>query len=231
MFPQVIFYALLGGFLPAVLWLWFWLREDSAHPEPRGLIVVTFIAGALSVFFVLPVQYILHYYLNESLYLTFFFLAGVEEFFKFVAAYIVAIRSKEDDEPIDVVIYMVTAALGFTAVENALFLLEPLLGGSVVDSVISGNLRFVGASLLHIMSSATVGLFLAFAFYKSRLTRHNAVVFGLITATILHTLFNLSIISDDGSNTFLTFAILWLSVVGLLLFFEKIKRLDQVKTL
>ena len=59
---QVLFYAFFGGLLPAALWLWFWLKEDSVHPEPRGLIVVTFIAGMLAVAFVLPLQQVIYHF-------------------------------------------------------------------------------------------------------------------------------------------------------------------------
>lgn len=232
MVPEVIFYAFLGGLLPAVLWLWFWLREDSAHPEPRGLVAMTFIAGAISVVFVLPIQYFIHFYFSSNLPVGFFLMAGAEELLKFAAAYTVAIRSKADDEPIDVVIYMVTAALGFSAVENALFSFQAIMASeSLLGGVIVSGDRFVSASLVHVVSSAVVGLFLAFAFYKPRLVRQNMIMLGLVVATALHTMYNLSIINSTGDNSFFTFAVLWLSVIGLLLFFEKIKRLDQVKTL
>lgn len=161
----------------------------------------------------------------------FFFLALIEEVMKFSAAYIVAFRSKAFDEPIDAVIYMVTAALGFSAIENALFLFNPLSSGNVLDTIITGNLRFVGASILHVMASAVVGLTLALCFYKARSVRRHMVFLGIITATVLHTIFNLSIMSNSGNNTFITFLILWFSVVGLLLFFEKIKRINQINTI
>ncbi len=230
---QELFYAFFGGLVPAALWLWFWLQEDSANPEPRGLVVVTFIAGIVAVLFVLPLQQIVyHYFYNyfrESTVLLFFLLALVEEFMKFFVAYVVAFRSKAFDEPIDAVIYMVTAALGFTALENALFLFDPLSNGSIVESIVTGNMRFIGASILHVMSSAIVGLSLALCFYKDRKVRRHMIFFGIIAATVLHTAFNLSIISDSGSNLFVTFLILWFSVIGLLLFFEKIKRLNPIK--
>ena len=103
-----------------------------------------------------------------------------------------------------------------------------LASGNFIDSLITGNMRFVGASVLHVMSSAIVGLSLAFSFYKPKIVRRHMVIIGILLATVLHTLFNLSIISSSGSNMFVTFLILWFSVIGLLLFFEKIKRLSQV---
>lgn len=228
---KVILFAFLGGMLPAILWLWFWLKEDSAHPEPRGLVVITFIAGGIAVFFVLPVQTFFHYYLENATGLLFFIFAAIEELFKFLAAYIVALRSREDDEPIDAVIYMVTAALGFTAVENAFFLLNPLMTGNFLDSLANGNMRFVGASLLHVMTSAIVGISIAFSFAEIRKVRRHMILLGLVIATALHTIFNLSIMDSNESNTAITFLVLWFSVVGLLLFFEKIKRLNYIKSL
>ena len=48
--------AFAGGILPALVWLWFWLRQDSEKPEPRGLIALSFAAGMAVVFFVALAQ-------------------------------------------------------------------------------------------------------------------------------------------------------------------------------
>ena len=48
--------ALLGGILPALLWLWYWLKEDAARPEPRGLIMLAFVAGMITVPLVVPLE-------------------------------------------------------------------------------------------------------------------------------------------------------------------------------
>src|SRR3989344_2152376 len=72
---------------------------------------------------------------------------------KFAAASLAALRLRIFDEPLDAVIYLVTAALGFSAFENVLFLLAPLQTGDVFASIITGDLRFIGASLLHTLSS------------------------------------------------------------------------------
>ena len=39
---QTLILAVVAGFFPALAWLWFWLREDSEHPEPRRLIALAF---------------------------------------------------------------------------------------------------------------------------------------------------------------------------------------------
>jgi len=52
-----LLYALLGGFLPALLWLWFWIKEDRRRPEPRGILVMTFFAGMIAVLFALAIEH------------------------------------------------------------------------------------------------------------------------------------------------------------------------------
>ena len=48
--------AFLCGLIPALFWLWFWLREDKERPEPLLLIAITFIAGMAVVPLALPLQ-------------------------------------------------------------------------------------------------------------------------------------------------------------------------------
>ena len=43
-----IIFAISGGILPALIWLWFWLKEDL-HPEPKKAISLTFFFGMLMV--------------------------------------------------------------------------------------------------------------------------------------------------------------------------------------
>ncbi len=217
-----IFYAILSGLLPALLWLWFWLREDNLHPEPRERVMKTFIAGICVVLFVLPVQMFFSSTIDHesSKYLIWAF---TEEFFKFLAAWIVAISTDVMDEPIDAVIYMITVALGFAAIENTLFVLKPIFEGDLIRSIVTTNLRFIGATLLHVVSSASVGLCIAMAFYHSRETRRIALISGLILATALHTAFNLFIIKTSTDETLRIFSAVWIAVVILLFLFEKVK--------
>src|SRR3989344_2652510 len=226
MAPQVT-YALLGGILPSLVWLAFWLREDYKHPEPRGLILRTFLLGMGAVILVLPFQKIVDSFLPGTTTATIFLWVILEEIFKFGAAYIGGIRSVEDNEPIDPIIYMITAALGFVALENALFVFGPLIGKDVVTSVITGNLRFIGASLLHVVSSGIIGVSLAFSFLKPRGQRVIFAVLALILAIILHCGFNLAIVRWDNDGAMFAFGLVWIGVILLLRAFEKAKMIAR----
>ncbi len=218
----VLFLALLGGVLPALLWLAFWLMEDRCEPEPKRYLVMTFLAGAASVFVALSLEKsVMPYFTGPALLLAW---ATIEEILKFGAAYLVALRLRVFDEPLDAIIYMITVALGFSAFENALFLLTPLQDGDVLRTIITGDLRFIGATLLHTLSSATVGLALALAFYKGAAARRMAALVGVVLAIVLHTLFNFFILGAGGGNTFWIFLLLWFGVVALLFMTERIKQ-------
>lgn len=225
--PDVVIYALLGGLIPTLLWLWFWLKEDRCHPEPMILILGSFLAGMIAVPLVIPLERAVATVTSGTLMVVLW--AMIEEAMKFLAAYVVVLRNKEMNEPVDAVIYMITVALGFAALENALFLLSPLGNGLITETLLTGNLRFLGATILHTLASATIGIFIALAFYRGHAWRDGAAVIGLILATSLHALFNFSIISQSGkSEGILTaFLSIWIGVIVLILLFEKIKRIPR----
>jgi RsiW-degrading membrane proteinase PrsW (M82 family) len=213
----------IGGIVTAIIWLAFWLREDSKRPEPRGLILKIFIFGMFSVVLVLPFQLAVRSLVPTLGALSFFLWAIIEEFFKFLAAYYGGFRSKENNEPLDPVIYMITAALGFVALENTMFILNPLLERDILGGVITGNLRFIGTSLLHTAASGAIGISLAISYFKPRKIRYVWGMLGFALAVAIHTIFNLFIMSGNTLSNPIAFVGVWIAVAIMLLFFEKIK--------
>ena len=220
-----VFIALLGGFIPALFWLWFWLREDKAKPEPRVLIFSAFIAGIAIVPIVLILQkFALTRFEGDNLM---FVWVTIAEVLKYAAALIIVLWHKAVDEPIDCIIYMITVALGFSALENALFLFTPLMSGAFTDSFFTGNFRFIGATLLHVLASGTVGAAMALSFYKGRALRVILPTIGLFIAIVLHALFNFFIISASGAAILGVFMFVWIGIFILFLVFEKTKILAR----
>lgn len=228
---STIFFSLIGGIVPAIIWLFFWLQEDKKKPEPRGLIIATFFAGMLAVPLVIPFQRLIYTYAGNSIELLFLGWATVEELMKAGVAYMVSLRKKEMNEPIDALIYLMTAALGFAALENAIYIVNPLSLGNITDTLLTSNFRFIGASLLHTLASAIIGISIAFSFYKEKKTKRVFIFWGVSLSIALHTLFNLFIIKGQSGTTFATFGFIWIAIVVLLLFFEKIKQLYPVNKL
>lgn len=218
----VLFIALLGGVIPALLWLAFWLMEDRCEPEPKRYIVLTFAAGALMVFAALWLEQRAAALWSGTTLI--FIWALIEELLKFGAAYVVALRTRVFDEPLDAVVYMITVALGFSAFENTLFLISPLQSGDVLRTIITGDLRFIGATLLHSLSSATIGISLALVFYKRAAVKRLAALGGVILAVFLHTVFNFFILGSGGGATFWVFLCIWVGIVMLLFMTEQVKQ-------
>lgn len=220
---ETIFYAFLGGIVPALLWLNFWLREDKKNPEPKNLIAKTFFIGMLAVILVLPFQKWIEIWLPGMAILAIVLWAILEEIFKYGAAWLGGLRSKEDNEPIDPLIYMITAALGFVALENTLFILGPLIGEDFVTGFITGNLRFIGASLLHIVSSGIIGASLSFSFYQPREIRIQKLRRAVLLSVIFHSMFNILIMELGSIGTVIAFTSVWLGAIYLMWVFEKVK--------
>lgn len=216
-------YAFIAGLLPSLLWLWFWLKEDI-HPEPRKILFFVFLGGMIAVPLVIPFQKIVSQHFTDRS-TTYLLWAAIEELMKFAAAYFFALRTKALDEPVDAIIYMITVALGFAALENTFFLFDPLSAGNMLRSIVTGNLRFIGATLLHVVSSASIGIFISLSLFKDKTTRYVYLICGILVAIALHTTFNLFIISTKGSDTFMIFACVWMAVVFLMLMFEKVKNI------
>jgi RsiW-degrading membrane proteinase PrsW (M82 family) len=221
-----IFFSLLGGVLPALLWLWFWLKEDQLHPEPKVRIVAVFLAGMASVFAVLPLEKLVYAVALSSISLiTVVTWASIEEISKYIIALFTALKYKVTDEPIDVIIYMITAALGFSALENTLFIFNLINSGLFSQSIITGSSRFLGATLLHVASSAAIGVMIALSYYKKPYLKKIFLLTGIILSVLLHTIFNLLIIKL-GSDLFFVFAGIWILIILLIVLIEKVKKIN-----
>jgi RsiW-degrading membrane proteinase PrsW (M82 family) len=218
-----VLYALLGGVVPAVVWAWFWNHEDSAHPEPFRLLGAAFAVGMLTVLVVIPFQKLAMAFFSGTLMFTVW--AAIEECAKYGLAWATVLSTKNNDEPLDPLIYMITIALGFAAAENTLFLIHPIAQSGVIEGILTGNFRFLGATLLHVLSSSVIGAAMALSFYKNKRTRRRAALVGLVLAIAVHSAFNFFILSGGNDGILRVFAFVWIGLVALLLVFEKIKRI------
>ncbi len=222
-----IFFSILAGFLPSFVWLLFYLKEDM-HPVPRRLVASTFLMGMASAAVALIAETILNISILPAFgiarlsIISLIVVSLIEESTKFGAAYISVNKSPYFNEPVGAMIYAVTAALGFAAIEN----LGAIAGVSSAQGVFLTSvfhitsLRFVGATLLHALASAIVGYFWALDIRDFKLTKY--IYIGLAAATILHTIFNYLIIQYDD----LMYLLVFLSIAGFFILsdFEKLKR-------
>jgi len=223
--PKILGLAFLGGIIPSLLWLWFWLREEES-PEPKGLLTAVFILGMMAVVIVLPIEKFILDHVRSAVGQTILW-ASAEEMLKYLAVLIILYKTNNINKPIDWPIYFITAALGFAALENALFLVKPLLINGATVTLLTGHLRFLGSTLLHTVSSGTIGIALGISFYLKEFGRKIFLLAGFIIAVALHSTFNFFIIRNNGSDFLKVFAFLWVVTIIIMLLFEKVRRMSE----
>ncbi|MFW5853346.1 MAG: PrsW family intramembrane metalloprotease [Patescibacteria group bacterium] len=240
-------FIITSGILPALIWLTFWLNEDNKKPEPAGMILWVFLTGALMIFpaawisslitdcclndplwlksaFILPSNWYSLFVITAPLLLIW---SAIEEIAKYSAVIVSARFTPFYDEPVDAIIYLITAALGFAAAENIFYLIQPLsLGENYLQLLVIGNLRFLGSTILHTASSAILGGFLALSFYADKSKKILAGITGLTLAIGLHWGFNFFIIAIGEESIISVLIFLWLLIVGIIFLFEKIKKIN-----
>ncbi len=218
-------YAFLGGAVPTFIWLWFWLKNDSrGRLESPGLIALCFISGVAAVLFILPLEPLVRA-LQLSPYMTTVVYAVAEEVVKYSVVAFVAFNSRFLNNPIDYVTFLVTGALGFAALENTLYLLDPIQTQSLASVLVTSNLRFLGATVLHSLMAATIGAMIGLVFYRGAFARFVMTIVGVCMASALHVLFNFFIMDTSTNNIVTTLGVLWVFGVFVLLLVQKVKNL------
>jgi len=208
-FAQSALLVLLG-FLPSLIWLNFYFREDC-HPEPKHLLTKVFLMGIIISPLAILFQLLLVKcdaiaslqklcfpigFLTPSSPEFFLWSSFVEELIKFYAIRLIVLKNPEFDEPIDAMIYMMAAALGFAAIENTLITFQTI-SDSISVTVNTLILRFIGATLLHTLSSGLLGYFLAVSWFFQH-HRKKLFIIGLAIATLFHFTFNILIFVFEG---------------------------------
>jgi RsiW-degrading membrane proteinase PrsW (M82 family) len=97
---------------------------------------------------------------------------------------------------------MIIAGLGFAALENILLLFRLIQTYPASDIFLVNMIRLVEAVFLHALVSGLFGYFLAFSFLKKK-RRGLLFLFGFLSATLLHGLFNFYIFYIGGQSFFL----------------------------
>src|SRR5580692_7777133 len=108
---SMILAAVLCGVLPPLIWLYFLLHESRRHPEPRILIFTAFLAGMLAVGVAIPLESLAAAHLPPNGIELIIAWAVIEETAKYGLTAIFVLCRRRVHDPLDIVIYMLTAAL------------------------------------------------------------------------------------------------------------------------
>ncbi|MFL5353411.1 PrsW family intramembrane metalloprotease [Archangium sp.] len=190
----------LGGsaLVPSLLLLWYIYARDR-NPEPRGLLLKTFLLGAAICAPVVPVAMGLESLgkgwevgvWGTALVQAFLGAAIPEEGFKYLVLRRFVWSKPAFDEPLDGVVYGATASLGFATLENILYVGD---GGLEV-----AVLRALTAVPQHAFTGIIMGAFLGRARFAQDATRR----FGLLAtalgaAILLHGAYDAVLMTHSG---------------------------------
>ncbi len=216
---------LIFGILPSIIWLLFYLRKD-VHPEPNYMVIKIFIWGMLATLPTILIELgtsslfsLLSKLPLSSLFYYLFCIALPEEMMKYLVVKDKVLKSSELDEPTDVILYCIIAALGFAAFENSFFLIFYQL--QFLKIVLVASFRFLGAVFLHALCSGILGYFLAYSFYQPKKELFHFFS-GISLSVLLHGFFNFFIIkigqtvgTSAGEISFFSSALLAFYLIGI----------------
>jgi RsiW-degrading membrane proteinase PrsW (M82 family) len=199
---------ILGGsaIVPSLLLLWYVYARDK-NPEPRGLLIKTFLWGAFICAPVVPVAMALEGMgqgftgdmWSDALVKAFLGAAIPEELFKFLVLRWYVWRKSHFDEPLDGVVYGATASLGFATLENILY-----VGSGGLETAV---LRAITAVPGHAFTGVVMGAFLGRARFAEEGQRSALIWMGLGSAILLHGAYDAFLFTGSG------FAVLALAVL------------------
>lgn len=225
---------LFFGVMPSIIWLLFYLRKD-AHPESNPMVLKIFFYGMLTALpaillelgFLEQIEFFNLSPVIASFLSIFVGVALAEEFLKYLVVQEKVFSHPEFDEPVDTMLYMIISALGFAASENILILFSLGPAFLIGQTVAVSAFRFLGATFLHALCSGLLGFFLALSFWHKK-NRTMFFALGLGISTILHGLYNFSIIKIEGNLKFLIPSLILLALAVFVAFgFQKVKKIKS----
>jgi len=177
---------------PVLILLFYIFIRDKYEKEPVKLLLTGLLLGVLSTGMVLGAGSIVLPLAPEEngLALAFFsaFIssAGIEEAVKFILLYFLIWRTKEFNEPFDGIVYAVFISLGFAAVENVLYVLDPFLGG--LETAFSRAFLAVPG---HMLFGVFMGYYMGFAKFEHK--GISALILSFAAPFSAHAVYNLTI--------------------------------------
>ena len=214
--------ALVLAVVPSVVILRYFVTRDE-FPEPRRAIGITFAWGVASTVPAVIAAVLLFAALEATVWddltdpwarsavLAFFGAAIPEELFKFAVLYFYARRLRDFDEPLDGIVYGVTASLGFATLENVLYVVD----GGLFTAVA----RAFTAVPAHAMFGAVMGFYFGLAHFEPQ-RRGLLLLSAYASPVVLHGAYNTVLLApNEGAPA--AAALLVFPVLGIMIWYAR----------
>lgn len=186
----MILLALALAIAPGLFWLWFYYKRDKFDPEPKSLIVKTFLMGIVICFPVIILEMPFPgAFLGAVVAAPLF-----EELFKYFAVRWVAFKHPAFNEPFDGIIYSAAAALGFATIENVFYVVGTYMreGAAAMTTVVI--MRAVLSVPGHTLFSGFWGYALGKAKFMPAQDSKGLITRGLLLSMAAHAAFNFMLV-------------------------------------
>ena len=210
--------SIAAAVLPIAAYLFLLRQSDRFEKESIINVLKHFFWGALGAVFLSLLggklySYLLEFFIPKGNHLYFIesiYLAPVFEELSKAVFLIFTVRSRVIDYETDGLVYGGSIGLGFGMVENFFYFL--LFGSNPQDWITLVMLRTLFSALMHTISTASFGAFVAKAIYSPRRYRIFYYTAGIILSISIHFIWNLSISFEFSYYLGLTYMALLISI-------------------
>ncbi len=197
-------FLFLIAILPTLALLLFFVYSDK-FKEPKKTVLSTFILG---IFIIAPLE-VFHYgtqmILGEPIeynafFRAFFAAAFLEELFKFCVLFFFCTKFTEFNEPMDGIVYGITASLGFAFWENLQYIYMP--EREVTESLQVAWMRAFTAVPSHAFDGVIMGFFIGRHYFRDYKSNIN-LVWALLIPVTLHGFYDWVLMEESINRNFM----------------------------
>ena len=199
-----------AGIAPGLALLSYFYLRDTFQKEPISYVFKIFMFGALLVFPLMFIQYVIQLELDlNSHFINAFFMSGLlEEFFKWFILIYLVYQNVHFDEHYNGIVYGVAVSLGFATAENILFLIA------------NGVELAIGRAVLPVSSHALFGVIMGYYLGKGKFSfekkKHRICLsLSLLFPILLHGTYDMIILSQKHWGIYMVPFMIFLWWLGL----------------
>ena len=197
-------FLFLTAVLPTLALLLFFMYSDK-FKEPKKTVLSTFILG---IFIIAPLEvfdYGTEMIIGEPIeynafFRAFFAASFLEELFKFCVLFFFCTKFTEFNEPMDGIVYGLTASLGFAFWENLQYIYMP--DREISESLQVAWMRAFTAVPSHAFDGVIMGFFIGRHYFRDYKTNTNLILALLIPVT-LHGFYDWVLMEESINRNFI----------------------------
>ncbi|MBU9723976.1 MULTISPECIES: glutamic-type intramembrane protease PrsW [Bacillaceae] len=197
-----------AGLAPALGLLCFFYLKDEYEQEPLSSVIRCFLFGALLVF---PIMFIQFAFQEEgyfqSIYMQAFIqTAFIEEILKWLIVMLAVFHHVHFNQRYDGIVYATAVALGFASAENILYLIS--------NGVETAFFRAIFPVSSHALFGVVMGYYIGLAKFNPK-RRNTILIYSFIFPFLLHSVYNLILLTQQSWLFYLVPFMIFLWVLGL----------------